>query len=170
MPSVPFFQSHCVVVDFLVKIVKKGNSLDDHDIHLLSRELELISRETVSHTQGHSLKVFGIEFKEISQIESDHSHEFVDAVVLFTLNSEGFGDEFAELLVSHSDFVFDLLFNNVLVEELGQGLRDLAIKQLGNALESIRSALELVESFQGHTMSMERLHFSEGSTVIHELL
>lgn len=43
MPSIPFLQSHDIVVDFLIKIIKKTYSLNDHDIDLLSREFKLIS-------------------------------------------------------------------------------------------------------------------------------
>lgn len=38
-----YLNSHGVDVDLLVKIVKEGNSLDDHGVNLVGRELELES-------------------------------------------------------------------------------------------------------------------------------
>lgn len=43
MPSIPLFKSHGVVVNLLVKFIKKRNSLDDHDIDLLCWEFQLVS-------------------------------------------------------------------------------------------------------------------------------
>lgn len=43
MPAVPLLQSHCIVVDLFVKIVQKGNGLDDHDVHFLGGEFKLIA-------------------------------------------------------------------------------------------------------------------------------
>lgn len=36
MPSIPFLETHDVVVDFLIKLVEQRNGLDDHDVDLFS--------------------------------------------------------------------------------------------------------------------------------------
>ena len=58
VPSIPLFESHCVVIDFFVKIIKKRDSLNDHNIHLFSWEFESVSWESVGNTQSHHLVVF----------------------------------------------------------------------------------------------------------------
>lgn len=58
VPSVPLLQSHDVVVDFLIKVIQQAHCLDDHDIDLLSGELQLVSRETVGNTQSHHAVIF----------------------------------------------------------------------------------------------------------------
>lgn len=35
MPRVPLFESHGIVIQFLVKILKKGDCLDNHSVHLV---------------------------------------------------------------------------------------------------------------------------------------
>jgi hypothetical protein len=58
MPSIPFFQSHGVIVDFLVEFIEQGDGLDDHDIDFFSGELEFVPGKAVSDTQSHHFVVF----------------------------------------------------------------------------------------------------------------
>lgn len=47
MPSVPFFESHGVVIELLVKILKKGYCLNNHCVDFIGRESEGVSADTV---------------------------------------------------------------------------------------------------------------------------
>ena len=146
VPAIPLLQSHCVVVDLLIQVIQQGDGLDDHDVDLLGRELELVPGETVSNTQSHHLQlILIIDIEQVGQIESDDPHELLNALVLLARDPEAISDKLTELLVGHSDAVPHLLLDNILVQELGQGFGDFALHELGDALEGICRAFELME-------------------------
>jgi hypothetical protein len=82
-------------------------------------------------------------------VEANHSHEFFDLFILLALEAEFFSEGLAETLISDSNGLLNLLLDDVLVEELGEGLGDLALHEFGDALEGVGSALELVEILEG---------------------
>lgn len=47
-PENPYFDSHCVNVDFLVKIIEQCDSLNNHGVNFVGRELELKSGASIS--------------------------------------------------------------------------------------------------------------------------
>jgi hypothetical protein len=52
VPSVPLLHSHGVCVELLVEDVKTGDTLDDHGVDLVGRELELVSGERMRKTEA----------------------------------------------------------------------------------------------------------------------
>ena len=44
----PNLNTHCIDIDFLVKVVEEGDCLYDHGVHLVRRELELESGASIS--------------------------------------------------------------------------------------------------------------------------
>ncbi|KAH3665885.1 hypothetical protein OGAPHI_004074 [Ogataea philodendri] len=74
MPSVPFFTSHSVGIQLLVEIVKKCDSLDNHDINLVGTELKLVSANRVGKTKRHGGQVLvGHTWQQLWQILSNSS-------------------------------------------------------------------------------------------------
>lgn len=131
VPSVPFSESHHVVVEFLVEVIEEGDGLDDHGIDLLDGELELITGESVSETESHLLHIVlaesldeGVELGLQSTVEINVSG--------LDLDSESLLDLFSELLVSNLEVLLDLSLDNILFEEFAQGLWDLTSNQLGS--------------------------------------
>lgn len=49
--AVPLTKSHHVVVDLLVEILQKGNSLDDHRVDFVARDLQLVAGEPMCQSQ-----------------------------------------------------------------------------------------------------------------------
>ena len=45
MPAIPLSAAHHIVVEFLVKIVQERNCLDNHSVHFVWAELELVPRQ-----------------------------------------------------------------------------------------------------------------------------
>jgi hypothetical protein len=74
MNALTHLDSHRVDVDLLVQIVEKCDSLDDHGVDLVGRELELETRQRVTETKGHSAQVLWVDTAEQrSQLLSDTS-------------------------------------------------------------------------------------------------
>lgn len=48
VPSIPFLQTHHIVVNLFIEIVQQSDGLDDHGVNLFGREFELETRETMS--------------------------------------------------------------------------------------------------------------------------
>ena len=48
VPAVPLLHTHRVDVDLLVQLVQQADGLDDHRVHLIRAELQLVSAH---HTQ-----------------------------------------------------------------------------------------------------------------------
>jgi len=48
VPRVPFFESHCVVVELLIEVFKKGHGLNNHSIDFVAAERELVAGDGVS--------------------------------------------------------------------------------------------------------------------------
>ena len=53
VPAVPLLDTHGVRVELLVKVVEKGDGLDNHGVDLVGAELELVTRERVGQTEDH---------------------------------------------------------------------------------------------------------------------
>jgi hypothetical protein len=91
--------------------------------------------------------------EQAGNVEADHSHQLLDLLVLLALQAEFLSEGLSEALVGDGEGLLNLLLDDVLVEELGEGLGDLALHEFGDALEGVSSALELVEVFQGKAAS-----------------
>jgi hypothetical protein len=52
VPSVPLLHSHGICVELLVKDIETGDTLDDHGVDLIGRELELVSGERMRKTEA----------------------------------------------------------------------------------------------------------------------
>jgi hypothetical protein len=57
VPAVPLTHAHGVGVEFLVELVEERDGLDDHDVHLVGAELELVTRHAVRQTELHRTDV-----------------------------------------------------------------------------------------------------------------
>ncbi|KAI6756257.1 hypothetical protein HG530_011993 [Fusarium avenaceum] len=125
VPSVPLLGSHSVNVKLLVKIVEELDSLNDHRVDLVGRELELVTRHGVRETESHAVKVLLNKTREKVGHSTSNTTEEIHGV--------GARDR--------SDV--DLLLGLEVVEELGKKLRDLTLLEGGSFLESSSGAVEL---------------------------
>jgi len=147
MPSVPFLQSHGVVVKLFVKIFKEGDSLDNHSVDLVRREGKLVARHAMGKTELHGLELISVfeSADEALHLESDASHHFVGFVSSLALDSKLFEDSLTEFLIGNEELVFDSFLNNVFVQKLRQTLRKFTLEKLFKRFHSIFSVLEFGE-------------------------
>jgi hypothetical protein len=52
VPSVPLLHSHGICVELLVEDIETGDTLNDHGVNLVGRELELVSGERMRKTEA----------------------------------------------------------------------------------------------------------------------
>lgn len=130
VPSVPFSESHHVVVEFLIEVIEEGDGLDDHGIDFFDGELEFVPRESVGETESHFFHVVlaesldeGVELGLQSTVEVDVSG--------LDLDSEGFLDLFTEFFVGDFEGFLDFSLDNIFFEELAEGFWDFTGDQLG---------------------------------------
>jgi len=88
-----------------------------------------------------------ITIEQTGNVEANNSHKFFNLFILLAFKAEFFSECLAEAFVSDSNGLLNFLFDDVLVEELGEGLGNLSFHEFGDALEGIGGALELVEIF-----------------------
>ncbi|KAI6768706.1 hypothetical protein HG531_010895 [Fusarium graminearum] len=144
VPSVPLLGSHGVNVELLVEVVKELDSLDDHGVDLIGRELELVARHGVRKTQSHAVKVLlkqaGDEVGHLASNASEKIHS-VGARDRGDVKIGQVGNSCAKLHVGNSDR--SLLLGLEVVEELGEKLGDLALLERGSLFESGSGTVEL---------------------------
>ena len=127
MPAIPFLDSHSICVELLVQVVQKRNSLDDHGINLVGRELQLVSGQAVRQTERHGVDVFGHQaWDERWEVFADGTVDVGGARVGHgcDLQTRQFSDGVRELWISNSKR--DLLLVLDLVEHASERGCDLA--------------------------------------------
>lgn len=104
---------HGIYIDFLIKVIEQSNSLDNHSVHLVGREFELVARERVTETKGHSCEVCFVDVfaEQAGKGLSDASEHFLCGRVADNLEFHLFGNGppcAAQLQVSDSDICLGL--------------------------------------------------------------
>lgn len=126
MPRVPLLQTHGVVVELFVEVLKKRNSLNDHSVDLIRGEGELIARHAMSQTKLHLLHLGALNaVNEALHLETDATEELIGLLAGLAVNAKLFLDGLAELVVGDEELVLNLLLNHVLAEEFLQTLEGL---------------------------------------------
>lgn len=153
MPAVPLLDAHHEDVELLVEVVEQGHGVDDHDVDLVGRELELVARQRVRQTQGHGL--------EASLVDIGDQARHVLANTTENLTGSGAGASgdgsqvvarqlrkgVAQNLVLNQDRrLLRLLLD--LVQQLGQDRGDLAIDELVELGDGLDGAVPLLEQVE----------------------
>jgi hypothetical protein len=145
VPSVPLLDSHGVGVELLVQHVQAGNGLDDHRVHLVGRELELVARQRMRQTEACAVDLRG------DQVGDEGGHVLADGAVDLLGGGVGDGlegeagqvaDGGAELGVGDGEGGLGLVLE--LVEQIGEHGRDLAIGEGGGLVERGDGILEFL--------------------------
>ena len=148
MPSVPFLQSHGVVVKLFVKIFEEGDGLNNHSVNLIGRERELVTGHGMGETELHGLELVGVlkGGDETLALESNASHHFVSLVTSLALDAELLTNGLTELFIGDEEFFLNTFLNDVFVQKLRQTLGHLTLDQFFEGLHGVLGILELGES------------------------
>eukprot|EP00123_Amoebidium_parasiticum_P006096 comp17151_c0_seq1/m.15966 comp17151_c0_seq1/g.15966 ORF comp17151_c0_seq1/g.15966 comp17151_c0_seq1/m.15966 type:complete len:323 (+) comp17151_c0_seq1:1239-2207(+) len=151
VPAVPFTHAHAICVQLLVKIIQKRNCLDDHGVHLVRGELQLVAGERVGETKSHGMEVTlgGTSDKRLHLIP-DAPHKLCNIAASNTVDARLLLDHTTQLGVQNSKIISQFLLYDVLVQELLEPLVQLALGDGCSSRKSLGSVLELLESLQLH--------------------
>mmetsp|Transcript_47695 Transcript_47695/g.103749 ORF Transcript_47695/g.103749 Transcript_47695/m.103749 type:complete len:207 (+) Transcript_47695:692-1312(+) len=81
VPPVPLPQPHREVVQLLVQIFEQPDSLDDHGVYLVWRELQLEAGERMGQSQRHAPHlVLSETLDERGEVHPDTTHDLLNAI------------------------------------------------------------------------------------------
>eukprot|EP01128_Nolandella_sp_AFSM9_P011773 TRINITY_DN8698_c0_g1_i1.p1 TRINITY_DN8698_c0_g1~~TRINITY_DN8698_c0_g1_i1.p1 ORF type:complete len:680 (+),score=221.09 TRINITY_DN8698_c0_g1_i1:1191-3230(+) len=165
MPSIPLLDTHSVGVHLLVKIVEERNSLDDHDVNLIGRELQSVTTKGVSETELHVVHLCLLQTivrDESVKLEANATEELLGRGISDWFDgTELLADGLTELLISDSE-LGDIFADDILLQELLKGGVHLTLNDGGGSRESLGRILELLERLQAdHLLSL--LQAAEGA-------
>ena len=152
MPSIPLLDTHGISVDLLIQLVEKADSLDDHGVDLIGRELELVPGKRMGQTELHSTE---IGTTNATGLVIAGLHELVHVAADATEKLRGLGvvndaarklvlDARGQSLVSDGE-AFPALLLQLLLEEGFQGLVHLTLdasRGSRNGIGGVRKGLE----------------------------
>mmetsp|Transcript_17840 Transcript_17840/g.44238 ORF Transcript_17840/g.44238 Transcript_17840/m.44238 type:complete len:205 (-) Transcript_17840:244-858(-) len=127
MPSIPLSDSHGVSVNFLIQVIKETNGLNNHNIHLLRREFELVAAKTVSKTKGHSVDFGLLQARDQGgHLVADTSHELNNTAVVHALDAQLLLDDGGKLWVNHGKLILGV--GGMLFQERLEVFAEFALK------------------------------------------
>lgn len=128
----------------------EGDGLDDHVIDLVARELEFVAAEAVSEPETHLAEILLSDaLQEGGDVEADASGQLFDALGVLDVHIFEVGlDHLGHLLRGDGEGGLDVVGDQVLGEELLEGLAHLSLDQLHGGLQHIVGVLERTEGLQ----------------------
>lgn len=153
VPSIPLLHSHHIDVELLVQIVQQGDGLDDHGVHLVRWEFELISRETVCKTERHVAKILlGRHIAQQSaHLHSNAANQLQRGFIVHTRDAQFLLNDAAEHLVTHCKLLH-LVLQHLLLEERLERLAELALHESAHRLHGLLCVGKFAECLEFHTV------------------
>ena len=156
VPAVPLLHTHRVDVDLLVQLIQKADGLDDHRVHLIGAELQLVAThhstppdapaETVRQTQNHSVHVLvGNGIQQRVHLVANSTHQLVHTAVVNAFDVQFVLDQTSQLRIGNREFILQLRLHNRLLQELAEVVVQRTIHQSRSSGQRLRGVLELLE-------------------------
>mmetsp|Transcript_14077 Transcript_14077/g.31204 ORF Transcript_14077/g.31204 Transcript_14077/m.31204 type:complete len:350 (-) Transcript_14077:21-1070(-) len=152
MPSIPLAKSHRKVVQLLVQIIQEPDSLDDHRIDLIRRELQLEPRQCVSKPQRHGLRLPPVKsLDKVFELCADSTNNLVCSWIVDSIDTELLLDNPTQSLVHHPQLILNPGVDNTFLQKLLHRFAKSALNQLGSSIHRRLSVFEALKSFKGYS-------------------